>query len=48
MSPRILMALWRLIRICRGTKDKRRMSREEQRQIMLSAWHLIKVIRREK
>ena len=48
MSPRILMALWRLIRTCRGTVDKRRMSGEEQRQIMLDAWHLIKVIRGER
>ena len=42
------MALWRLMKSCRGTKDKRRMSGEEQRQIMLDAWHLIKIIRGER
>ena len=48
MSPRILIALWRLIKTCRGTEHKGRMSREEQRQIMVDAWHLIKIIRGER
>jgi|AACY02.7.fsa_nt_gi hypothetical protein len=48
MSPRILIALWRLIKTCRGTEQKGRMTGEEQRQIMIDAWHLIKVIRGER
>ena len=48
MSPRILIAFWQLIKTCRGTEHKGRMSREEQRQIMIDAWHLIKIIRGER
>jgi len=48
MNPRILIALWRLIKTCRGTESQTSMSREELSDVMTDAWGLIKVIRREK
>ena len=48
MNPRILIALWRLMKTCRGTESQASMSREELSDVMTDAWNLIKIIRREK
>ena len=48
MSPKILFALWRLIKTCRGTESMNALSREELGVVMKDSWHLIKVIRGER